>query len=68
MLKKVLDFLRKINFHWAVSYFILAFVSYIRLFGFWGPAVAFALLLVFRRQIGKLDLHIPAATAPPATK
>mgnify|MGYP001583681466 CR=1 FL=1 len=57
MIKKFLAFLRKVNLHWFVAFFVLAFVSYIRLFGFWGPAVTLALLLLLRRQIGKLDLY-----------
>jgi hypothetical protein len=59
--KKFLEFIRKINFHWFVAYGALAVVCYLRLFGFWGPAVALALLLLLRRQIGKLDIKIPAA-------
>jgi hypothetical protein len=60
IIAKFLEFVRKINFHWFVAFGAFGFICYLRLFGFWGPAVALAVLLALRRQIGKLDIKVPA--------
>ena len=64
ILAKVLTFIRKINFHWFVAFGAFGLICYLRLFGFWGPAIALALLLVLRRQIGKLDIKVPTPVTP----
>jgi hypothetical protein len=61
ILTKILTLLRKVNFHWILAYGALGVACYIRLFHLYGAIGALVLLLLLRRQIGKLDIKVPGA-------
>jgi hypothetical protein len=50
-----------VNFHWILAYGALGVACYIRLFHLYGAIGALVLLLLLRRQIGKLDIKVPGA-------
>ena len=62
MIAKFMVFLRKIQFHWIVTYLAFGLACYVHFFQPWLAFVSYALMLLLRRQIGKWDLHIPPAT------